>query len=51
MISPASILALMGQNRPFQQYQINEDIKKLNKKNQEIRQTLGELEAEIKQKK
>ena len=33
-----------------QQYQINEDIKKLNKKNQEIRQTLGELEAEIKQK-
>ena len=33
-----------------QQYQINEDIKKLNKKNQEIRQALGELEAEIKQK-
>lgn len=33
-----------------QQYQINEDIKKLNKKNQEIRQALGKLEAEIKQK-
>lgn len=33
-----------------QQYQINEDIKKLNKKNQEIRQALGELETEIKQK-
>lgn len=33
-----------------QQYQINEDIKKLNQKNQEIRQTLNELEAEIKQK-